>query len=294
LAISDTPKPVDGTVAEREAYTAARAAAARERDEARLRLVKELGGSASIAREDGYAVLPPPSVPGAAAVAAEANALLDALGEERLTTGKRKAGSMAKKLLPPEAFELDSPYMRFALSEDIVGPISAYLGLVPILNQIDVWYSATAQAEPRSSQLWHLDHADTSQVKVWVHCSDVGADSGPLTILDASTSTSLADSIGYNFGDGYRVSDDQVDEIAGGAEVALTAPAGAVAFVDTSRCFHFGSRVAPGAPARRVFMAQYLTPYAFRYDGDHREEATYRNLAAAGSSELERLLLGAA
>src|SRR5579862_5120882 len=297
MAIPEARKPVDTTVPERRAYTSARAAAARERDDARVRQVENLRAAASVSipNEDGYAVAPPHGVPGADAVVAETNALLEALGEQRLTSGKLKAGSMAKKLLPQEAFELDSPYMRFALSEAVVGPISVYLGLVPILNQIDVWYSSPARDEPRSSQLWHLDHADTIQIKVFLYCSDVGADSGPLTILSASVSDALAERIGYDYGDAYRVSDDTVRETAGAdGEIALTAPTGSVAFVDTSRCFHFGSRVAPGAPARRVFVAQYLTPYAFRYDGDHRDEATYRGLAGTGSSELERLLLGAA
>jgi hypothetical protein len=296
MTTSETPKPVDGTVQERQAYTAARAAAARTRDEARLRHAEAVDSSArSIPHDDGYSVSQPGSLPGADAIVSEVSARLEELGEERLTSGKRKAGAMAKKLLPEEAFALDSPYMRFALSEAVVGPISAYLGVVPILNQIDIWYSAASDSpsEPRSSQLWHLDHADTTQVKVWVYCSDVGAESGPLTILPASVSDTLANEIGYDLGEGYRVTDDRVRETVGDSEIALVAPKGAVTFVDTSRCFHFGSRVEQGAPARRVFFAQYLTPYAFRYDGDHRNEASFRQLATSASSELERLLLGA-
>jgi hypothetical protein len=37
----------------------------------------------------------------------------------------------------------------------------------------------------------------------------------------------------------------------------------------------------------------YSTPYAFNF-GDHRVDAPYRRLAAETSTELERLVLGAA
>jgi hypothetical protein len=32
--------------------------------------------------------------------------------------------------------------MRFALDERVVGPIAAYLGVVPVLNELDDWYNA--------------------------------------------------------------------------------------------------------------------------------------------------------
>jgi hypothetical protein len=48
--------------------------------------------------------------------------------------------------------------------------------------------------------------------------------------------------------------------------VRLTGPAGSGAFVDASRCLHFGSRIKPGA-IRLVFCAQYLR-YHFAYPTD--------------------------
>ena len=70
-------------------------------------------------------------------------------------------------------------------------------------------------------------------------------------------------------------------------------PTGIVTFVDTARCFHFGSRVARGAPPRRVFLVHYVTPYAFLFKKDHRRKAPYRELEAVGSSPLAAFVLGA-
>ena len=75
--------------------------------------------------------------------------------------------------------------------------------------------------------------------------------------------------------------------------MALSGPAGTVDFVDTSRCFHFGSRVDADGRPRRIAVFQYLTPYSFKF-ADHRNQAGFRHLATAGSTPLERLVLGAA
>jgi hypothetical protein len=290
-AVGDVPLQ---TLSGRRARIAERREAKRERDADRFRLAEELAGKArlSIPPEDGFVVLPPGSVERAEAVVAAANELIDGIGHDELMAGYTKDGFMARGFLPDSASQLDSPYMRFVLDEDVVGAVSAYLGLVPVLSKVDVWYSAHARERPKSSQRWHLDSADTTQVKVWIHLSDVGPKSGPLTVVDASTSERVAEEISYDFREGHRVPDERFEELAGPAIVALGGPAGTVHFVDTSRCFHFGSRVDADGTPRRIFMAQFLTPYAFRFKSDHVAKAPYKELAGDGAGELERLLLG--
>jgi hypothetical protein len=68
---------------------------------------------------------------------------------------------------------------------------------------------------------------------------------------------------------------------------------GTSCFVDTSRCFPYGSRVDAHAEARLVAIIQYLTPYSFMLPRDYRGAARYRHLAVDGSSRLEQLVLGA-
>ena len=36
--------------------------------------------------------------------------------------------------------------------------VTAYLGLVSLLNDNDVWYTLPWDDPPRASQEWHLDH----------------------------------------------------------------------------------------------------------------------------------------
>jgi hypothetical protein len=284
-----------GTLSARRARISERREAWRERDADRYRVAEELACDVelSIPPETGFVVLPPGAFDRAGPVVSAANELIDEIGHDDLMARNTKDGFMAKGFLPPAALRLDSPYMRFVLGEDVIGPISEYLGVVPVLNMVDLWYSVHGADTPKSSQRWHLDSADTNQIKVWIHCSEVGPESGPLTVLDAATSDDFAERIGYDFREGHRVPDDHVDEIAGSAVTALEGPAGTVHFVDTSRCFHFGSRVAEGGTPRRVFVAQYLTPYAFRFKSGHPNRAPFRELAHESSGELERLVLGA-
>jgi hypothetical protein len=283
------------TLPGRRARSAAMRETARDRDSARLRLAEELAESSgfTIPPDKGFLVVPPGGLELGAEVVDAGNALIDSIGHDRLISKKTKGGFLAQDLLDAANTPLDSPYMQFALSEEVVGPIAAYLGVLPVLNTIDVWYSAHAPKAPRSSQLWHLDIADITQVKVWVHLSDIDAKSGPLTVLDAATSDALADRIDYDFDERHRVPDEQVLEAGVDGLAAFEGPAGTVDFVDTSRCFHFGSRVDEGGVPRRIFVAQYLTPYAFRWEPDYRGRTPLRELAAESSSEFERLLLGA-
>jgi hypothetical protein len=293
-------EPNRGTIEQLRERTAARREAWRDRDAARYRLAVELAGRArfSIPSEKGFLVLPPQTIEQAAPVISAGNELIESIGHERLLAEHNpKNDTMSRGFIPKDAKTLESPYMRFALSEDILAPIAAYLDVVPILINIDIWYAYAPPSTkgPRNAQLWHLDGDDTTQVKVWIHLQDVVPESGPLTALDASLSEEFAEQTEYDSSVEYRIPDEKVAGFADSELLTLfEGPAGTVDFVDTSRCFHFGSRVEEGAPVRRVFFAKYVTPYAFRFKRDHREEAPYRHLAAESSPELESLALGAA
>ena len=71
------------------------------------------------------------------------------------------------------------------------------------------------------------------------------------------------------------MTDEAVTAAVGSDRTVLDGPRGTAHFVDTSRCFHFGSRVQAGAPPRQLVVFQYLTPYAFEFQEDHRREAPY-------------------
>jgi hypothetical protein len=245
----------------------------------------------AIARDQGFATVPQGNLSGIEPVVADVLSLMEELGPTPPSSAK---DHLTANLLPGEAVSLDSSFMRLALDDEVLAAVSAYLGVVPVLNTVDVWHSRPVGGEARSSQLFHLDGADVSQVKLFVHCTDVTEASGPLTVLDAASSRRLAKKLGYRIGDS-RVPDERIAEMLGKAAepVSLTGPRGTAQFVDTSRCFHFGSRIQSESPPRTVAVFQYLTPYAFAFTGDHREEAPYRHLASEALPERTRLVLGA-
>jgi hypothetical protein len=283
------------TVPQRTAYTAARRASNLDRDAERIHYAERCAGALCIPRDHGYLRVPPGLLTDIVQpVLVAGNALIDEIGHDILLRGGGKGKFIAREFLPPTAFAIDSPYFRLALDPHIIDPISAYLGVVPVLSELDVWYSVYHRKAPKSSQLWHMDPEDTTQIKLWLHLSDIGPLSGPITGLNATDSATLADAMHYNYGDGYRVPDDSVSALFGPERlVSFDGPAGTADFIDTSRCFHFGSRVNEGGAPRRALMIQYQTPYAFKFT-NYQKEAPYRALATPSSPRLETLVLGAA
>jgi hypothetical protein len=186
----------------------------------------------------------------------------------------------------------DSPLVRLALRPDVLGAVAAYLRVAPILSSIDVYYSRSVDRELMSSQLLHCDGDDTRQIKIFVLCTPVDRASGPLMIMDADRSEALRRKLGYEYRN--RVADEEARAAMGGLSLnALEGEPGTTCFVDTSRCFHYGSRVEAKDEGRLVAIIQYLTPYSFMLPRDYWRAAPYRHLVTRASSRLERLVLGA-
>jgi hypothetical protein len=116
--------------------------------------------------------------------------------------------------------------------------------------------------------------------------------SGPLTVLPAHHSARVRRAARYQYR--QRLTDAQVQAVVGpSAERPIIGPTGTVAFVDTSRCFHYGSRVAPDAPARLAVIVQYQTPYSFMLPPSPEATLPFRHFINPSLSELQRLALGA-
>jgi hypothetical protein len=187
-----------------------------------------------------------------------------------------------------------SELLRFALNPMVLSPVANYLGMVPRLVSVTILESrAQSGASPSGSQLFHCDYEDVRQVKVFVSCSETGSENGPLRAISARESQRIKGAVRYKYGDRqFRVRDSVIAGLLPGDEITeFTGPAGSVTFIDTSSCFHCGSRVKPGAAGRLVVQFQYLTPAAFelfiapglRHPGVSRSR---------GPHPLERLVLG--
>jgi hypothetical protein len=277
---------------ERGLYVAARRLLAPRRAIVRTLTARRAGAGASfeIPRDRGFALFPP-------AQFAEAREVADAASEQLRSIDPSSMEREGKKpfmlpILDQGSLTADSPFVRFALRDDVVRAVTSYLGVTPILSSINVYYSRSVERELISSQLFHLDGDDTRQIKVFILSTAVDEASGPLMIMDAQTSERLRRELGYKFKS--RVDDEEATATLGSLDLtAVVGEPGTTCFVDTSRCFHYGSRVESDALPRLVTIVQYLTPYSFMLPRDYREGAPYRHLATEQSGQLEQLVLGA-
>ena len=275
----------------RQLYYAARRASRFLSDGPRRAALRALPApSFTIGQAEGFLVLPPGSFEDLPAVVADARETLVRYDAEHPHGGKNKKRFLFN-VLDSTRITRETPSMRFALREDVLAAVSRYLGVVPFLTAISVFHSDVVEGAPTSSQLHHCDGDDVTQVKIFVYCSDVDEGSGPLTILRADDSERVRRHHGYQYR--QRLTDQQVSDVVGsGREHAVLGPSGSTVFVDTSRCFHYGSRVAKDAAPRLVTMIQYQTPYSFMLPASAQQTLAFRRLLDPSQSPLQRLVLG--
>lgn len=287
---------VKGTPRRRQWYAARLGAKQGAPLDARQRLAKELAASNDsheIPHRDGFAVLPPGTFPEVDDIVGTAREII-AARESEITPGNKDF--LQQGYLDAAHLSDDSPFLRFALRDDVIAAIARYLGVVPVLAKIDVWKSDNAPSQHHASQLYHCDWDDTTQLKIFIYASDVDTASGPLTLMEAEASDKLRASIGYTYGrKGYRVSDEVADRVVGREpQHEVTGAAGTAVLADTSRCFHYGSRVQQGGQPRLVGFFQFVTPTSFLFPPEgYKQTAPYRGLAREDHSELVRMVLGA-
>jgi hypothetical protein len=248
-------------------------------------------GPVEIPRDVGFLVCDSGRFPDVPAVVSAAQHVLATVNLEKLKARAFKRFMM--KLLDQKLVTLDSPFMRLALNPDVVAAASRYLGVLPILQFVGVYYSSETSEDLSKSQLYHCDSDDTEQVKVWVLCNEVTPETGPLTLLPAAQSDLVRKKVGYTYD--MLLTDEQVSEVLGAqaAPRQFLGPPGTVGFFDTSRCLHFGSRFLDPTKTRLIVMLQYITPLSFILPTEYWEQARYRALGAApGLNDLSRMILG--
>ena len=245
----------------------------------------------AISRDAGFRIFAPDTFSEVVAINETALEVVSRLREEDLQT---KKAQLKQNLLDMKSLTLESPHLRLALRTDILESVSSYLGVVPVLSDVDVWYSIPAGETPANSQLYHCDANDITQIKIFIYANDVSGNSGPLTVIGADNSKLIREKVGYTYeGKRKRVKDEKVHEIIGDKDQhPIIGPKGTCAFVDTSRCFHFGSRVQAGAPSRIVTVLQYFTPTSFVFAGNFRDKAPLRHLDDSKLTPLQKLVLG--
>ena len=208
------------------------------------------------------------------------------IAKRGMTKEGRPDRKFLRDILQPADFADYPSLLDFALSPEILVPVSRYLGMIPILSSTVppairlTESSADGQVDStyRTSQLYHLDYHDTPLVYVILLLRDVGPQSGPFTFLPTSASDTVTRTLGYfRRNVPYRLTDGQVYGAVDRREAReFMGPKGSILYLDSSRCFHYGSRdaiipryqlmIAYVSPCRTDFTEDNLTPrrYAAR------------------------------
>jgi hypothetical protein len=282
----------------RHVYARARAVARLRQVVARRSTARRLGGLAGprIPQDDGFAIVEPWTIPEIEPVVRLARALREATDISPLWT-KSEGRNLLRVPLEPRLAEAPQ-WSALALHPSLLSTVSNYLGAVPLLSDAQLWispYAVTAPDGRRLEHRYHCDWADLRQVRVLVFVNDVTPDHGPLTLIPARRSADVRRARRYTFGEAECTILDAAlfAHVGREEERRLCGPAGTLAFADTSRCFHQGSRLRREGLERVMVMFQYLTVTAFKLPAEFTRRSPFAALATSAHSKLQRMVLGA-
>lgn len=226
--------------------SAAKRATVREQIQERERLAAALGpdpeSSLSLSEADGSFLFRPEQLPTASDTANRCVEVYEAFrasgAAERLLQRNRNKPFLLSVIAGNEFADYPE-LLRFAVSRPLIEASSRYLGAVPVLEGIALWWTPPNETA-RSSQSWHVDELAPRQVKVIMNCLEVDADQGPLHYIPASRSEALRGDLGHRSG---RLDDAAVAAGTKAEDIhRVLGPAGSGVVFDSSRCLHFGSR----------------------------------------------------
>lgn len=177
----------------------------------------------------------------------------------------------------------DNIFVQYALQPAVVNVIASALGEIPWLDYVLLSYSHHTGEELKSSQLWHRDHDDVRVVKLFSYLTNVEEDGdGPFTFLPRQST----DKFGYPLL-GSHFPDDQVfDKVPRGDVKVMKAPRLASFMVDTAKCLHMGSRMAPGH-GRLLYTATFFA-FPRMYPGGKKRPF----FPTANTTSLQKLVMG--
>jgi hypothetical protein len=188
-------------------------------------------------------------------------------------------------ILPDRAWERHRSILDFAALPDLLGPIGRHCGFVPCLSgdtppgvrlmESSTRFDPQPRGPWRSSQLWHADYHAFPTIYAIVAVREIGPEDGPLHFIGEAASRRVASALSYNRrGARHRVSDDELARHVDPSETILfTGPPGSVLLIDSSRCFHFGSRN-PRYP-RYQLQCAYISPVRNDFGDLVRDQVSY-------------------
>lgn len=149
--------------------------------------------------------------------------------------------------------------VEFCVRPQMVAIAAKYLGVLPVLGGVRILYSPNANTALSEAQLFHIDPEGHRQVKMFMAIRPVGEGNGPFTLVSARQTKAMTKS-GEACFQMKRVKDEDIERYAPRSDwIQHTGGPGDAIFVDTSSCFHFGSR--PSGRPRFLLYAQFFDPF---------------------------------
>lgn len=147
--------------------------------------------------------------------------------------------------------------LQWAVSPAVVGMAADYLGTIPIIAQLQLWWTPVND-RLEGSQYFHIDQIDPRHLKIALLIKDMTPEDGPLAFLPANITNrvkpNLSPKTRYD-----RVTDEEMFQFCKESDVlyAVGKP-GEGGVADLSRCYHYGGRSRKG---ERLFLVVQFVSY---------------------------------
>lgn len=148
---------------------------------------------------------------------------------------------------------ISSPFVQFALQPTLINALAQIYGEIPRLDYVAVTHSKPSGPKLKYSQLWHRDYDDVKVIKLFVYLTDVKDGDGPFTFVPGPVS----DKVGFSLRS-HRPDEEMQRVLDVDQALSVKGPRLSSFMVETSRCFHMGSRVA-GGHDRLMYTATYIS-----------------------------------
>jgi len=214
-----------------------------------------------ISKETGYFLFGPGKLASVNKITKICGKILDAKGRDNLATWHETRAKNAKSksyfynILEEEDIFQYPELMEFATSDEVLSALIPYYGMVPRLCSIGLYYSKVSEDGASGSQNFHLDGTDPHHVKCFINLTDVGPKDGPLTFIPADKTDELRNDNGGPLKSAGLEDAQKLASYEKEYRISLTGAPSSGAFVDASRCLHYGSRCEENP--RIVFMFHY-------------------------------------
>ena len=178
-----------------------------------------------------------------------------------------------------KVLDSENPMVKYALQESVLKIACGYLRQAAFLDYVLLTLSVPSPGPLRSSQLWHFDQDDTKMLKMFVYLTDVNEiGSGPFTFFNKEDSAKVKNSFIMR-----HLQDDEIfASIPAERRVQMIRPKLSCFMVDTTKCYHMGSRLTPGH--HRLLYTALFTGIPSNYPWGGREKI---RIATANLSPLQ-------